>query len=191
MVSYPALLAVGVAPAAANIANLVALVACWPSAALASGRELAGRARVLARTLPSAAVGGAAGSVLLMHTPPGVCVRAVPVLARRSLALTQPALTARRARKEPARRATLLSWVGLRSLYGGYFGAGSGTMLLAALLLLLDPRLPPANAIKNMLIGAAALACAAIFIAARPGPLGRRRAAGRRPVRRQPARTGR
>lgn len=48
--------------------------------------------------------------------------------------------------------------IGLISVYGGYFGAGSGVLLLAVTLILLDPRLPEANAIKNMLVGASAVA---------------------------------
>jgi hypothetical protein len=50
--------------------------------------------------------------------------------------------------------------IGAVSVYGGYFGAGSGVMLLAALLLLVDSRVPPANAIKNVLLGAISLAAA-------------------------------
>jgi len=49
-----------------------------------------------------------------------------------------------------------------------YFGAGSGVMLLALALVLLDPQLPRANALKNMLVGAAAVASAAVFLAAGP-----------------------
>src|SRR4051794_41659546 len=54
LISYPALLAVGVPPLAADVANLVALVACWPGSALVSRRELAGAGRWLARGLPGA-----------------------------------------------------------------------------------------------------------------------------------------
>ena len=53
-------------------------------------------------------------------------------------------------------------------MYGGYFGAGSGVMTLALLLILLDAKLPQANAVKNMLIGAAAVASAAVFIISAP-----------------------
>ncbi len=180
LVSYPALLAAGVPPVAANVANLVAVVACWPSSALASRRELTGTSRVLRAALPVAAGGGVAGSVLLLVTPPGVFVHVVPwlVLAGAAALLAQPMITARRgvsgvrASEPPSPgRATapaLLGWVAALSVYGGYFGAGSGIMLLAALLVLHDPRLPEANAVKNMLVGAAAVASAAVFVAAGP-----------------------
>jgi uncharacterized membrane protein YfcA len=56
----------------------------------------------------------------------------------------------------------------LLSVYGGYFGAGSGVMLLATALLLIDSRMPVANAVKNMLVGAAALTSAAILAVTGP-----------------------
>ncbi|MEV0151703.1 MULTISPECIES: sulfite exporter TauE/SafE family protein, partial [unclassified Nonomuraea] len=49
------------------------------------------------------------------------------------------------------------------SVYNGYFGAGSGVMILALLLITAEPRLPTANALKNMLIGASALVSAVAF----------------------------
>ena len=163
LVSYPALLAVGVPPLPANVANLVAGVACWPGSALASRRELAGARRSLTRGLPVAAAGAAAGAALLLATPPGVFVRVVPFLvAVGSLALlAQPWLTRRVARGTT----DLLAWplVGLVSIYGGYFGAGSGIMLLAVLLVLVDDRLPEANAVKNMLLGIGAVVAATLF----------------------------
>lgn len=172
LVSYPALLAVGQPALAANVANLVALVACWPGAALASRGELTGTSRWLARGLPVAAVGGGLGAGLLLSTPPGVFARVVPFLvaAGSVTLLAQPALAARRQPRPPTGQLGALVGVGVLSVYGGYFGAGSGVMLLALTLILLDPRLPQANAVKNMLVGAAAVASAAVFIAAGPVP---------------------
>src|SRR3569833_4747090 len=97
LVSYPALLAVGLSPLNADVANLVALVACWPGSALSSRRELAGSGRWLARGLPLAALGAAAGAILLLTTQSGVFERLVPILlAAGSLAqLLQPVLTRR------------------------------------------------------------------------------------------------
>lgn len=170
LVSYPALLAVGVPALPANVANLVALVACWPGAALTSARELAGHRAWLLRGLPVAAATAAAGSGLMLVTPPGAFARIVPVLvAAGSLALlAQPALTALRQRRARGDRALLLVTVGVLSVYSGYFGAGSGVMLLAAVAVLLDPRLPRANAVKNMLIGASAIASAVVLVLAGP-----------------------
>ena len=177
LVSYPALLLAGVAPVQANIANLVALVACWPGAAAASQPELRGRSAWLRRWGPVAAAGGAAGSVLLLATPPGVFGRVVPFLvAAGSLALlAQPWLAARPSRQaDPGQgegqdqgkgRGRLLLPCGLvaLSVYNGYFGAGSGVLLLALLLMTADPLLPAANALKNMLVGAAGVVSAVLF----------------------------
>lgn len=171
LVSYPALLAAGLAPLPADVVNLVALVACWPSSALASRRELRGTSRLLALVLPAAAAGAAVGSLLLLVTPPGAFTRVVPwlVLAGSVALLAQPAITARRgapaALGDRRPRRALLPWIAALSVYGGYFGAGSGIMLLAALLVFEDARLPHANAVKNMLVGACAICSAAVFVA--------------------------
>lgn len=168
LVSYPALLWAGVAPVQANIANLVALVACWPGSAVASQPELRGRGSWLRRWGAVAAAGGAAGSVLLLVTPPGVFGRVVPFLvAAGSLALLfQPWLAARPGRQDDAARGrALLLPAGLLTLsvYNGYFGAGSGVLLLALLLLTTDPLPASANAMKNMVVGAATIASAVLF----------------------------
>jgi len=168
LVSYPALLAVGLTPLAADVANLVALVACWPGSALSSRRELTGSGRWLARGLPLAALGAAGGALLLLTTPSGLFGHLVPVLlAAGSLALLcQPVLT----RRLHARRGPVLALpvVAAVSVYSGYFGAGAGVLLLATLLVLVDQRLPEANAVKNMLNGAATVAAAAVLVCAGP-----------------------
>ena len=166
LVSYPSLLAAGIPALPANVTNIVALVACWPGSALASRPELAGTGSWLRRWAPVAAVGGATGAALLLTTPAGLFARAVPFLVvTGSLALlAQPRLSARRQQRPgphpgPGLPAGLLSL----SVYNGYFGAGSGVMVLALLLLTTDSELPKANARKNMLIGAAAVVSAAAF----------------------------
>ena len=170
LVSYSALLGVGVPPLQANVCNLVAGVACWPGSASTSRRELAATNRSLTGILALAGCAAAVGSVTLLVTPPGVFVRLAPFLvALASLAmLVQPWLTARTPRESG--RLRLLTWplIGLVSIYSGFFGAGSGIMLLAALLVLVDNRVPEANAIKNMLLGAATLASAVVFVVAGP-----------------------
>jgi uncharacterized protein len=167
LVSYPALLLAGVAPLQANIANLVAVVACWPGSAVASQPELRGRGAWLWRWGMVAALGGTIGSVLLLVTPPGVFGRVVPFLvAAGSVALLlQPWLAARPSWRPDSGLARLLLPCGLLTLsvYNGYFGAGSGVLVLALLLLTTAPALPVANALKNSLLGAAVIASAALF----------------------------
>jgi uncharacterized membrane protein YfcA len=176
LLSYPALLAVGLPALSANVTNLVAAVACWPGAALASQPELAGQGRWLHRWVPLSALGGATGSVLLLSTPPGIFARVVPFLvAAGSLALVaQPWLVGdpsknKRGRTSSALRSAVLP-LGLIavSVYGGYFGAGSGVMTLALLLITAEPHMATANALKNMLIGALTLVSALIFAAFGP-----------------------
>jgi len=170
LVSYTALLAVGVPPQPAAVGNLVAAVALGPGSALTSRRELANTRRSLARALPVAAAGATAGALLLLSTPPGVFSRIVPFLVLMgSLALlVQPWLTARVARHQHG--AGILAWplIGLVSIYLGYFAAGSGVMLLTVLLVLVEDRLPEANAVKNMLVGVGALASATVLVLSGP-----------------------
>lgn len=168
LVSYPALLLAGVAPLRASIANLVALVACWPGSAVASRPELSGSGPWLRRWGIVAAAGGTAGSLLLLNTSSGVFSRVVPFLvAAGSLALLfQPWLATRPAWQEGGGRGkALLLPAGLLALsvYNGYFGAGSGVLLLALLLLTTEPHLATANALKNMVVGAATITSAVLF----------------------------
>jgi uncharacterized membrane protein YfcA len=170
LLSYPALLAVGVPPLGANVANLVALVACWPGSALTSRRELAGtRAWLTTRGLPITAVGGALGAGLLLVTSPDAFARVVPFLVASGAValLAQPALTNLQ-REHGGSKALVFTAFGLVSIYAGYFGAGSGVMILAAVLVLLDAQLPRANAVKNMLVGAGSVASAVVLVLAVP-----------------------
>ena len=165
LVSYSALLVVGVPPLPAAVGNLVAAVALGPGSALTSRRELANTRRSLVRGLPVAAGGATAGALLLLSTPPGIFSRVVPFLVLTgSLALlAQPWLTARLAQRQL--RTGIVAWplIGLVSIYLGYFAAGSGVMLLTVLLVLVEERLPEANAVKNMLVGVGALASATVL----------------------------
>jgi uncharacterized protein len=164
LVSYPALLAVGVPPLAADVANAVALVACWPGSALASRPELRGRGPFVRRWAWVAAAGGALGAALLLLTPAAGFRLVVPwLVAAGSVALlAAPWLSAR-----PRSRGNALGLaVGLVlvSAYGGYFGAGSGIMTLALVLITVESQYARANALKNMLVGAASVVSALIYV---------------------------
>jgi hypothetical protein len=170
LISYPALLAVGVPPLPANVGNIVAAVAIGPGSALSSRRELEGTRRLLTRLLPVAAVGSVAGALLLLATPPGVFARVVPCLvALGSLVLLlQPAILSWR-RGEAFGVGTLGLVVALVSVYGGYFGAGSGVMFLAAVLFY-ESRVPRANAVKNVVVAATCMAAAVVLVLTAPVP---------------------
>jgi uncharacterized protein len=172
LVSYPALLAVGIPPLPANVANLVAGVVTGPGSAVSSRRELAEARPGLMRLLPIAVVGSAVGSVLLLLTPPGAFAQLVPFLVAGGsvVLIVQPALMKLRKRSHGGGAARAVLLVGVVSIYGGYFGAGSGVMLLAVVLVLVDSRIPSANAIKNMLVAITSLTAAAVFMVSEPVP---------------------
>ncbi len=170
LISYPALLAVGVPALTANVANIVALVACGPGAALASRPELAGRFGWLRRWSLAAAAGGTAGAVLLLLTPAGSFSRIVPYLvALGSVALlVQPWASVLRDGHARGNAAVLLVGLLLISAYSGYFGAGSGVLTLALLLFTVDSQLARANALKNVIVGVATAISALILVLAGP-----------------------
>jgi uncharacterized membrane protein YfcA len=158
LVSYPALLAVGVPPLAANATNIVALMTFWPGSALGSQQELAGRGRWLVRWIPVMLLGSGAGAVLLLATPSDAFKRVVPFLVLAgSLALIGVPWLTRRREFGSHHEWALGAWLLLMAVYCGYFGAGSGVMTLALLLIMVERHLPTANALKNMLVGAATI----------------------------------
>lgn len=167
LVSYPALVGVGLPARSAAIANTVAIVACWPGAWLASRAELRESGGVPVRWYALTAAGAAVGAALLIATPPHAFLGVVPflLLGAAAAVLAQPYLPRGRARRA---RALLLVSVFALALYNSYFGAGSGILLLVVLMLTVDGRLPAANALKNMLVGMACLVGAAAFVVAAP-----------------------
>lgn len=173
LISYPALLSVGLPALPANVTNIVALVACGPGSALASRPELAGRGSWLRRWAAVTAAGGAVGSGLLLSTPAGVFVRVVPfLLVFASIGLVlQPRLSAWH-ETHLLRGNQFLLPCGLFSVsvYNGYFGAGAGVMVLALLLLTVDQHMARANALKNVLVGVATVVSAVTFAVF--GPVG-------------------
>jgi uncharacterized protein len=170
LVSYPALLLVGVPALPANVVNIVAFAVCGPGSALTSRRELGTVRRSLLRGLPLAAGGAVAGSLLLVFTPAAGFARVVPflVLAGPLALVAQPWLTARRPGLGSGVSAAGWVLIGLVSVYAGYFGAGSGVLMLATVLLALDPRLLQANALKNTLVGVTALAATVTLVLTGP-----------------------
>lgn len=155
LISYPALLAVGLAPVTANVTNTVALVASGIGSALGSRPELHGQASQVRRLAGVAVAGGASGALLLLATPPGTFERIVPFLVALAslLLLAQPRVrTLRREHLGDGVRGALPLGSYLIGVYGGYFGAAAGVMLLALLLVLTDDTLVRANALKNVVL---------------------------------------
>ncbi len=171
LISYPALLATGLPPVTANVTNTVALVLNGVGSVSASRPELVGQGRRLLRLAGAAALGGAAGAALLLLTPSSAFERVVPFLiAGASVALlvqrSPQALAAEGAREHPEHRDPW--WLPLGTftiaIYGGYFGAAAGVMLLAMYLLSTGEGLPRGNALRNVMLGLANLVAAVGFI---------------------------
>jgi uncharacterized membrane protein YfcA len=165
VVSYPALLALGLPPLAANVTNTVSLVFCVPGSALGARPELAGQRRRIAAYGAVMAGGGALGAAVLLLAPPGAFALVVPVLisAAAVTVLIQPRLRALAPRpgaeQSPRRRAVLFAV----AVYLGYFGAAGGVLVLAALTATISEPLIRVNAIKNVVAGAANLVAAIVF----------------------------
>jgi uncharacterized protein len=167
LISYPALLAVGLTPLTANVTQAVAFVASLPGSALGSRPELRGRASWIVRWLPLIALGSAGGDALLLSFPAGTFARVVPYLlvVASCAMLLQPWITAWHQRSlSHARRLLLPCGVFAVALYNGYFGAGAGVMALALLLVTADQHVARANALKNVLLGAADVVAALGFV---------------------------
>jgi uncharacterized membrane protein YfcA len=167
LVSYPALLLFGLPPIAANVTNTAALVATAVGAAAGSRTELAGQGWLVARLCAVTALGGAAGAVLLLSTPAHLFEAVVPVLiAGASILLVLGPRLRRAAAESAGPRESRLGYLAVAPIgvYGGYFGAAAGVLMLAVLTLMLAGQsLARTNAAKNVAVGAANLAATAVF----------------------------
>jgi uncharacterized protein len=166
LISYPALLAVGLSPVAANVSNTVALVFSSAGSISGSRPELRGQRGRIRHLGVSALAGGIVGGVLLLATPSKSFALIVPwliglaslgVLVRRDPARTPP---------HPGHKPSwmLVSGVFVIAIYGGYFGAAAGVLLLTVLLLSTGEPLARSNAMKNVLLGLANTVAAVAFV---------------------------
>jgi uncharacterized membrane protein YfcA len=167
LVSYPAVLAAGLGPVTANVTNTVALVCSSVGSVAGSRPELTGQGRRLRRLAVAGALGGIVGAALLLVTPAESFERIVPFLiAGASVAILVRRRLVDAVEHEPGAhdgRATTIG-VGVVGIYGGYFGAGAGVMLLALLLWATTEPLPRANAAKNLVLGVANGIAALAFV---------------------------
>jgi uncharacterized membrane protein YfcA len=173
LITYPALLAVGLGAKPANFTNSVAVSPGYLASVYGSRTDLAdlarGRRRSVYLLLPTAAVGAVAGGVLLRATPAGAFKIIVPFLvigAAVVLAFQQRlrAVVGHPAQLSERRRTvTLHLMVGLGAVYGGYFGAALGVMLVAGLGLVLDETLARVNALKNVVSAVVGLVTVLVF----------------------------
>ncbi|HEX2902518.1 MAG TPA: sulfite exporter TauE/SafE family protein [Jatrophihabitans sp.] len=170
LITFPVLVSIGVPPVTANVSNNIGLVPGGFSGTWGYRRELAGqRARLLRFGLASL-LGGIVGATLLLVLPAGVFKAVVPILIVIALVLVvaQPRLARRFVHPDrpPTARHARLLWllVFATGIYGGYFGAAQGVILLAALGALLDANLQRVNALKNALTSLVNLVASVLFI---------------------------
>ena len=166
LISYPALLAVGLAPVSANVTNTVSLVFSSIGSVAGSRPELLNQGPRLRRLGAVGVLGGAVGGVLLLATPSGYFERIAPVLigfgSLTILVIRRP--SRHLAAPFHADSALVLLGVFAIGIYGGYFGAAAGVLLLALLLAATPQTLARCNALKNVVLGLANLVAAVVFV---------------------------
>jgi len=157
LLTFPILLGFGYAPVVANVSNTVGLVAGGVSGTHAYRAELGGQRRRAVALGAASTLGGVGGAVLLLALPGSAFKAIVPFFIGCALVLVvaQPWLASRlEARRsvlgEQGGRWTLPALFAI-GLYGGYFGAAQGILLLAVLGLSLTESLQRVNALKNVL----------------------------------------
>ena len=169
LLSYPALLAAGLPPVLANTTSSVGLLSGYAGGSLAYRRELDGQRARVWRLIAASVVGGVVGAVLLLVVSGDAFKDVVPflVLLASGLLAVQPRvaawLRARGAAEHPLWMAQLL--VGLGAIYGSFFGAGLGVVLLAVLGLLVADDLQRLNALKGVLSLVINIVGALVFVA--------------------------
>lgn len=167
LVSYPALLAAGLSPLAANATNTAALVGITLGGLGSARPELAGtRARVVRFGL-AGLVGGALGALLLVVLPESVFAAVVPwlVVLGAVVLLLRPWLQGLHGGRFSERSPLVVGVVGLLAVYGGYFGAGAGTLVIATLALVLAEPLVRIAALRTVVLGVANLVATVVFVA--------------------------
>ena len=158
LITFPVLLAFGYAPVTANVSNTVGLVPGSVSGAVGYRRELAGQRKQAIRLGTASVLGGITGAVLLLILPASAFEAIVPAFIALALVLIvlQPRLNrllATRAAHSPHTGRVLLLALYVTGVYGGYFGAAQGILLLGILGLALTQDLHRTNALKNVLAG--------------------------------------
>jgi len=173
LISFPALVFVGVPSLAANVTNTVALSPGYLGATLAQAKDLRGQRARLLFALPAGVVGGIVGGLLLLNTGERLFTALVPwliLLACGLLAAQEPvrAWLVKRLAARGGGAGNEEAWaalpLGLAAVYGGYFGAGLSVIILAVLGVTLSDTLTRLNALKQAVAFATNIAAAIFFL---------------------------
>jgi uncharacterized membrane protein YfcA len=169
LITFPALIAAGLAPVAANVTNSLSVAPGYVASVVGSRHDLGGQKHRVLTLLPIAVIGSVVGCVLLLATPARAFEVVVPFLVLGATALLAFRTRLQHVVGHPAhlsparRRLTLVTLTGLGAVYGGYFGAALGVMLVAVLALVLDERLQRVNALKNVISAIVGLVTVVVF----------------------------
>jgi uncharacterized protein len=172
LITFPMLTAVGVPPVIANVTNTVALCPGYVGGTYAQRRDLQGQKKRMWMLLPTGILGGITGGVLLLSTSDAAFRKLIPYLILAAVTLLafqdqmRNAVMSRMSgsdRTHP-REAWSIPLIFLAAIYGGYFGAGLGVMMLAVLGLVLDDSLTRLNALKQSLSFVINIAAALFFL---------------------------
>lgn len=173
LITFPTLVAFGVPPVVANVSNNIGLVPGSMAGTWGYRRELAGQRGRVVRLLTASFLGGVAGAVLLLVLPESAFATIVPVLILLGvvLVLLQPRLSAYVARRRAAEsdRPHADPWwvwpmVLATGVYGGYFGAAQGVLLIACLGIGISETLQRLNAVKNILAAMVNAVAGIVFV---------------------------
>jgi uncharacterized membrane protein YfcA len=176
LVSFPLLLSAGLTPLVANVCNNVGLIPGGVTGSFGFRRELRGHRRLITQVATTSAAGGLVGAALLLALPSSAFDRVVPVLVlvsatlvgvgpflsrwSRRRALLHGIVRSEREHLGPS-LTTLSSLIGV---YGGYFGAAQGVLLVAFLTLGLDVPLQTVNGLKNVAVLSANVSAGVVFV---------------------------
>jgi len=164
------LLAVGYPAVVANVSNNVGLVPGSISGAVGYRRELAGQRDRIVKLGAASIAGGLTGAILLLALPGSVFKKVVPALILLAclLVAVQPWLSHLLAHRGSTAGRGVVLWITvfLTGVYGGYFGAAQGVILIALLAIFIDEDLQRLNGAKNVLAGLVNATAAVVFILA-------------------------
>jgi len=171
LITFPTLLFFGFPPLVANVSNNVGLVAGGLTGIHGYRAELTGQAGTLRRLVPVSFLGAATGALLLLKLPESAFDAIVPVLIAASLVLVLlgPRVQGWAAARHPdhdsrGRRLLMTFGVFATGVYGGYFGAAQGILLVGIMSVLMTIGLQRVVALKNVLATVANAVAAVIFM---------------------------
>jgi uncharacterized membrane protein YfcA len=172
LVTFPVLVALGYPPVTATTSNAIGLIPGSITGSYGYRTEIRGSARRLARWSVMSALGAIGGTVLLLSLPEDAFETIVPFLVGIALVLVvvQPVLTRRLRATRADTRPTwpLLPLIFVVGVYGGYFTAAQGILLIGVMGLLLDEPLQRLNGFKNVLAGVVNVVAGAVYAVVAP-----------------------